>query len=68
MDKISKNFFNNYSKNKSRSSRYLPENENNENGYKNILTINKIDKNKRSSQNWFAVRNGNSLLPTEVDW
>ena len=69
-DRIIKYFFNNYSKNKSRSSRYLPENENNENAlfedYKNRIfkpSKQEIDKNKRSrsAKLRFAVRSSNEF-------
>ncbi len=69
-DRIIKYFFNNYSKNKSRSSRYLPEDENNENAlfeeYRNRIfkpSKQEIDKNKRSrsAKLRFAVRSSNEF-------
>ena len=75
-DRIIKYFFNNFSKNKSRPSRYLPENENNNTAlfekYKNKIfrpSKQEIDKNKRSrsAKLRFAVRSENKFhYPQEL--
>ena len=73
-DKIIKYFFNNFSKNKSRPSRYFPEEENTDNilfeKYTNKVikpSKNEINKNKpsRSAKLRFAIRNNNNFVYPE---